>query len=42
MEAIRDYPNLTSAMQQASWTENRIRKIMGANWLCLLEAVWGK
>jgi membrane dipeptidase len=42
MDTIRDYPNLTSAMQRAGWTETRIRKIMGSNWLDLLETVWGE
>jgi membrane dipeptidase len=42
MDTIRDYPNLTSAMQRAGWTETRIRKIIGGNWLHLLETVWGE
>jgi membrane dipeptidase len=42
MDTIGDYPNLTAAMQRAGWTETRIRKIMGGNWLRLLETVWGE
>ncbi len=38
--AIGEMPNLTQAMQDASWAEGRIRKVMGENWLALLDAVW--
>jgi len=38
--AIGDMANLTKAMQAAGWTEPRIRKVMGENWLKLLDAVW--
>ena len=41
LRTIGEYPNLTAAMQRASWTEARIRKIMGENWLRLLGEVWG-
>jgi membrane dipeptidase len=38
---IRDFPNLTAAMERARWPEARIRKVLGENWLRLLTEVWG-
>jgi len=38
---IKDYPNLTAAMEKRGWKEGRIRKVMGENWVRLLEEVWG-
>jgi membrane dipeptidase len=40
MRRIGDYPNLTAAMQKAGWSESRIRKVMGENWVRLLGEVW--
>ena len=40
--SIGDFPNLTAAMQRAGWSEERIRKILGLNWLRLLAEVWGE
>ncbi len=40
-DAIGDYPNLTDAMGRAGWSDSRIAKIMGENWLQLLGEVWG-
>jgi membrane dipeptidase len=40
LRTIGDFPNLTAAMQRAGWTETRIRKILGENWLGLLGSVW--
>lgn len=37
---IGDFPNLTLAMERAGWTETRIRKVLGLNWLRLLDEVW--
>ena len=36
-----EYPNLTATMVKRSWSETRIRKILGQNWLSFLEEVWG-
>nr|WP_294606899.1 membrane dipeptidase [uncultured Roseovarius sp.] len=33
-------PNLTAAMVRANWSETNIRKVMGENWLALLDRVW--
>lgn len=38
---IRDFPNLTEALDRAGWRESRIRKVMGENWLRVLGEVWG-
>ncbi len=37
---IGEFPNLTLAMERAGWTETRIRKVLGLNWLRLLDEVW--
>jgi membrane dipeptidase len=42
MREIGDFPNLTAAMQRRGWSEGRIRKVMGENWVQLLEDVWGR
>lgn len=39
---LKDYPNLTAAMQKRGWKESRIRKVMGENWVRLLKEVWGE
>ncbi len=41
IRTIGEYPNLTRAMTRAGWSEAKIRKIMGANWVRVLGAVWG-
>lgn len=40
--SLAEYPNLTAAMANAGWPEPKIRKILGENWLRLLEDVWGR
>ena len=42
MRTIGDFPNLTAAMEHAGWSEAKIRKVMGENWLRLLAEVWGE
>ncbi len=41
LQTIGEFPNLTAAMQKAGWGETKIRKIVGENWMRVLEAVWG-
>ena len=36
-----EFPNLTRTMLARGWPEERIRKVMGENWLGFLE-VWGE
>lgn len=40
LESIADFPNLTAAMERARWSEGKIRKVMGENWLSVLDRVW--
>ena len=42
VETIGQLPNLTAAMERAGWSEGRIRKVMGENWLNFLAEVWGE
>ena len=39
---IGETPNLTAAMERAGWKEDRIKKVMGENWLQVLKEVWGR
>jgi membrane dipeptidase len=41
IRTIGEFPNLTSAMEKAGWTESRIRKVMGGNWVNTFREVWG-
>ena len=41
LRTIGDFPNLTAAMEKRGWPEDRIRKVMGENWLRVLKDVWG-
>jgi membrane dipeptidase len=38
---LRDFPNLTAAMERRGWPEARIERVLGGNWLRLLGEVWG-
>ena len=40
LSKLSDYPNLTMAMESRGWTETRIRKVMGENWLRFFGEVW--
>lgn len=40
-QRIEDFPNLTATLERRGWSELRVRKIMGENWLRLLGEVWG-
>lgn len=40
IRTIGEFPNLTAAMHRAGWNEARIRKVIGGNWLALLDEVW--
>ena len=41
LQTLGEYPNLTEAMLRGGWSENKVRKIMGEDWLRLLREVWG-
>ena len=40
LKSIADFPNMTEAMLRAGWHETKIRRVMGENWLALLDRVW--
>ena len=41
IRTIGEFPNLTAAMERAGWSETKIRKVIGENWLRVLKDVWG-
>lgn len=41
IRTIGEFPNLTAAMEKAGWTDTRIRKVMGGNWVNTFREVWG-
>ena len=42
VETIGQLPNLTAAMERAGWSQARIAKVMGENWLRFLADAWGE
>ena len=38
---IDQYPNLTAAMEARKWSEARIRKVLGENWMRIFGEAWG-
>ena len=40
-QRLSEFSNLTAAMVRYGWSERRIRKILGENWLSFLREVWG-
>ena len=42
IRTIGEMPNLTAAMDRAGWSETKIRRVMGQNWLRVLKDVWGE
>lgn len=41
IRTIGDFPNLAVAMERAGWSETKIRKVLGENWVGVLKEVWG-
>ena len=41
LRTLGEFPNLTRTMEKRGWSEDRIRKVMGGNWLRFLKEVWG-
>jgi membrane dipeptidase len=39
-DGMSEYPNLTAAMVRRGWPEERVRGILGGNWLRFLKEVW--
>lgn len=42
LRTIGEFPNLTAAMERRGWSESRIERVIGENWLALLATVWGE
>ena len=42
IRTIGEFPNLTLAMVRKGWSETRMRRVMGENWLRVLHEVWGE
>ena len=41
LENLGEFRNFIPAMERAGWSEKRIRRVLGENWLGFLEEVWG-
>jgi membrane dipeptidase len=41
LRRISDLPNLTACMDRRGWSERRMGRVLGENWLRLLRDVWG-
>jgi membrane dipeptidase len=41
IRTIGEMPNLTAAMKRAGWSDRRVEKVIGANWLRVFKEVWG-
>ena len=41
LRTLGEFSNLTLTMEKRGWSEDRIRKVMGSNWLRFLNEVWG-
>lgn len=39
-ERLGKFPNLTAAMEKRGWPTGRIERVLGQNWIRLLEKVW--
>ena len=40
LSTLKDYPNLTMAMERRGWPETRIRKVLGETWLRVYAEAW--
>jgi membrane dipeptidase len=40
LRTIGELPNLTAAMERRGWSQTRIRRIIGENWMSMLRTVW--
>ena len=40
LETLGDFRNFVPAMERAGWSETRIRRVLGENWLNFLGRVW--
>ena len=42
LQRLSEFSNLTAAMVRRGWSETRIRKVLGENWVSFLREVWGE
>lgn len=42
IRTLGEFPNLTTTMLKHDWSEQKIRKVMGENWVNVLKDVWGE
>jgi len=42
LDTLGDFRNFIPAMERAGWSETRIRRVLGENWLRFLGEVWGE
>jgi membrane dipeptidase len=42
IRTLGEFPNLTATMLKHGWSELKIKKVMGENWLKVLKHVWGE
>ncbi|REG81583.1 dipeptidase [Marinomonas pollencensis] len=42
IRTVGEFPNLTEALLKGGFSERQVSKIMGENWVSLLENVWGE
>ena len=42
IRTLGEFPNLTATMLKHGWSESKIKKIMGENWVRILKDVWGE
>jgi membrane dipeptidase len=40
LQRLSDWPSLTRAMELRGWREERILRVLGANWLRFFADVW--
>lgn len=40
-ESIAELPNVIDGLRRRGWTDDEVRKAMGANWLRVYQQVWG-
>lgn len=42
IRTVGEFPNLTAALLADGWSPEKVRKIMGGNWVKVLKEVWGE
>ncbi|NRD71936.1 membrane dipeptidase [Shewanella sp. VB17] len=42
IRTVGEFPNLTQALLNKGWSERKVQKVMGENWVNVLKQVWGE